>query len=120
MHRYGTSYQSRTHEDVVSAAGLLLRDEQWEQNFDAAFWKLREIGLQYNLSQSLANRVGADRASLSVTGRDLFILWRAQDEINGVRVQDPERTATTEQYGGSNIWLSPPMSSVSAMIRVSF
>jgi hypothetical protein len=120
MHRYGTSYSSRTHEDVIATAGHLLQDDQWESNFDAAFWKLREIGIHYNLSQSLASRVGADRASLSVTGRGLFTLWQAQKEIDGVRIQDPERTSTADQYGASNIWLSPPMSSVTAMMRVSF
>jgi hypothetical protein len=122
-HQYNTSWYSRVQtygDDLATAAGVLLRDQKHTTNFDGAFWRIREIGLLYNLSQSLANRVGAERASVSVTARNMFILWQAQEDVSGVTITDPERNSSVEQFGGENYWLSPPLSSVTAMLRVTF
>ena len=44
--------------------------------YDATFWKMREMSLRYQLPRSLVERVGVDRASVSLSGRNLFFFWR--------------------------------------------
>jgi hypothetical protein len=91
--------------------------------------KLRELGLRYNLPESLVGRLSADRATLSLSARNMFILWREQETLG-----DPASSAETLQYGahiadpeygtanaaGSNWFIEPPLSSISATLRVTF
>ena len=83
------------------------------------FWKLREIGLRYNLPESLTQRIGADRASLAFSGRELGILWRAQESAWGAHITDPEQ-ADPDPGAGENNRVSPPLSNLSVELRVTF
>ena len=92
----------------------------WENlgQYDTDFWKLREIGVNYS-SDYLAGFIGAERASLSVSGRDLGILWQKQPTlIGGTNAVDPE---FGNPVRGVSAWFTaPPTSSVTATMRVTF
>jgi hypothetical protein len=87
-------------------------------SFNASFAKLREVSANYTLPSTLAGRIGASRASVSVAGRNLWTIWTAQDEISGAPVTDPEaRNATSITGSNSNV---PPLTSFVVTMRVSF
>ena len=83
-------------------------------NYRADFWKLREIGLRYELPEMLVGRIGADRASLSLSGRELAIIWQKQPDVKrpitnetmGLSVGDPEMARPLG--GQSNFRTMPP------------
>jgi hypothetical protein len=85
----------------------------------ADFWKLREVGLRYNLPESLAATIGADRASLAFSARELGILGRAQSHAWGAMLTDPEQ-ADPDPGAGENNRVSPPLSNLSVELRVTF
>ncbi|MQA91363.1 MAG: SusC/RagA family TonB-linked outer membrane protein [Gemmatimonas sp.] len=123
----GLTAGSRKHwlqDDSVWRAGMLqvgtFRDVTVDEFWRADFLKLREIGLQYQLPAALVARAGANRASLSLSGRDLLYLWRKNEfDPGGIAITDPERgmnthTSTLDYYTGL------PYASASATLRVSF
>ena len=120
---YNNSRVSRAEDDPLWVAmdrmASFYGDNRSKGLFDADFWKLREIGARYQLPESLIGRVGMDRASLSVSGRNLFTLWRAQEEIFGLEVTDPEY-GTPYIDTENNFWETPPLASFSATLRMSF
>ena len=76
-----------------------------------ALQKLRELGMRYQLPQSLLGGA-VDRASISVTGRDLFMLWQKNDtDLAGSKIYDVEQTST-------NIWAFPNVSRIDVTLRV--
>jgi TonB-dependent starch-binding outer membrane protein SusC len=87
------------------------------QIYDAAFWKLREVGLRYQLPQTMLRRTGVDRAALSVSGRNLWTIWQRTKDLTGAPITDPELTSPT---GGSALGQMPGISSITASLRVSF
>ena len=128
---YSTAYSARTERDPAFVAAKRLGGAAALQYYDAGFWKLREVAVRYNLPESLTGRIGADRASLAVSGRGLWTIWVAQATLCrpaspaggpvpcvGELVTDPE--LRNSQQGGANFYLSPPTSSVSATLRVTF
>jgi hypothetical protein len=58
--------------------------------FKAGFAKLREVSATYTLPVAWAARYGLSRAAITVAGRNLAILWRAQKESFGVKLVDPD------------------------------
>jgi hypothetical protein len=66
----------------------------------------------------LASRIGADRASLSVSGRELAHLYRAQPSNFGANMGDPE-LADSDQ-GAANYRVMPPLSRLNAELRIIF
>jgi TonB-linked SusC/RagA family outer membrane protein len=85
--------------------------------YDAAFWKMRELGARYQLPDNMVRRTGADRASLAVSARNPWTIWQRTKDIRGAPVTDPELTSPT---GGSALGQMPGISSVTATLRVSF
>jgi TonB-linked SusC/RagA family outer membrane protein len=73
----------------------------------AAFWKIREISLRYDVPKSLLSKTGfIKRASVSVQGRNLFI-WTPKTNL----YTDPEYSANgadSNAIGFTNINLTPP------------
>lgn len=118
-HIYNNTLISRTEDDPMWVAGDRLGDDLAKQLYDGDFWKLREIGLRFTLPASLVSRFGAERALLSVSGRNLWTLWQAQPEIWGVKVSDPE-FGTPTVSGDSNFWVQPPFANATATLRVTF
>jgi hypothetical protein len=92
------------------------RTIQWL--FDADFWKLREIGASYDLPQSITQRAGADRASISVSARELGTLWRAQDHLGGTAAGAPPRYFNDSEAG--ELRRLPGISTIAATLRVTF
>jgi hypothetical protein len=129
---YNNAYEARTERNPRWVAiDRLGGTERTYWIFDASFWKMREIGLRYTLPESLVTRMGADRASLSLSGRGLWTMWVKQstlcappdlgtDEMwcKGELITDPEMG--TSVPGGRNYRITPPTADVSATLRVQF
>jgi hypothetical protein len=90
--RYGNSYMIRCYCDPVFAAQFQYGDNRSQGLADRSFVKFREIGARYQLPGSLTSRIGADRAALTLSGRELGI-WRRERELWGAgMLDDPEKT----------------------------
>ena len=99
--------------------------------YQAGFLRLRELSATYTLQPSIARRVGASSASISVAGRNLSMLWTAQDGWNTSRdgkiyvdiadqhVWDPEIRAVGDLSNGFQTIL-PPTASFSTSLRLTF
>lgn len=70
----------------------------------AGFGKIRNVSLTYDVPESWVGRLGASRASVTLTGANLGTFWRAQDRKFGARAQDPEvRFNSANWYGDPNL-----------------
>ena len=86
--------------------------------FDADFVKLREIGVNYDLPDWMAGKMGAERASLAFNMREVATLWAAQDQIWYATVSDPQLGgARTDDTINRQI---PGFSSANLTLRVTF
>jgi hypothetical protein len=108
----------------ASEGSPAFNDERYQGRVQADFWKAREIGLRYNLPQNLVQRMGADRASLSVSARNWWIIWNgAKTDFGGGVIADPEsRGVASGGTGGTltNTYAVPGIANVSASMRVTF
>lgn len=94
---------------------------------NAGFVRLRNVSATYDLPIEWAQRVGGSRASITVSGRNLALLWQEQKYVElpdgsiipDPQIKDPERRFTGE-VGTFHQALMPPLASVMATIRVSF
>lgn len=67
----------------------------------AGFGKLRNISLTYDAPTGVAGKLGASRASVTLTLANVATIWRAQQGTFGGKAVDPEvrtNTATTTGY----------------------
>jgi hypothetical protein len=89
-HRYNTAYGTILQDDPLYYAGYRLN--QWAQlaYYSADFWKLREVGVRYELPESVAGRIGADRASIGFSGRELATLWWRDGGALGLGPTSPQ------------------------------
>ncbi len=94
----------------------------WQNSglMDAGFAKLREVSLAYSLPERLLSRVGIDRASIAVAGRNLAVLWRATDDVFGRKVIDPEVRLTSNEQSAYFQTVMPQYASFSTTLRLSF
>jgi TonB-dependent SusC/RagA subfamily outer membrane receptor len=86
---------------------------------DAGWAKLRTVSATYRFPASIARRIGAERASVTVAGRNVATLWVAQEEKFGHRLPDPE----TSEAQPLNAYIQeswPHLTSVEAVLRLSF
>jgi TonB-linked SusC/RagA family outer membrane protein len=103
---------------TVAAIDGLIPSSPYTAWFNASFAKLREVSATYSLPASLAGRMGASRASISVAARNLWTIWQAQTDIGGAPITDPEaRNAASLTGSNSNI---PPLASFLVTLRASF
>ena len=122
-HNYNNSRVSILEDDpfwVASNRRNATRQSREKGLFKADFWRLRDVGMIYSLPSSWVQRTGASRASLSVSGQNLWLIWQTQKEIFGHSVVDPEYGNTSNLGGTGSFYASPALSSVSATIRVTF
>ncbi|HUP53478.1 MAG TPA: SusC/RagA family TonB-linked outer membrane protein [Longimicrobiales bacterium] len=122
-HNYNSSAVSRVEDDAWwvaqdRASGTGCNFDKCM--FDASFWKLREVGFRYNLPQSIIARTGASRASLAFSARNIWTIWRAQDDLTGLAITDPEYGDPTALTGGGNFWSQPPLTNLNMTLRVTF
>jgi hypothetical protein len=122
-HNYRNSAVSRVQDEPMFVAGEIAMGtacSRFNCFFDQDFWKLREVGVRYNLPESLVAVTGASRASLAFSARNVMILWQAQKRISGNVVTDPEMGNPNQLTGGGNFWAQPPLSSLNVTLRVTF
>ena len=98
--------------------GQYWNDSSWA--YDGDFWRVREIGATWQIPAGIMGRLGADRASLAVSARDMFIPWRRVESINGVNISDPEHGGEGPLNNAVNFWHGPPNQSFDVTLRVSF
>ena len=99
--------------------------------YRASFLRLRELSATYSAQPSIARRIGASSASLSVAGRNLSMLWTQQDgwktsrdgmikiNIADQHVWDPEIRAVGQLSSGFQTIL-PPTASFVTTLRLTF
>jgi TonB-linked SusC/RagA family outer membrane protein len=99
--------------------------------YQAGFLRLREVSATYTMPKSIFQRIGASSASISVAGRNLSMLWTAQDgwktsrdgsihiDVADQHVWDPEIRAVGQLSNGFQTIL-PPTASFSTSLRLTF
>jgi TonB-linked SusC/RagA family outer membrane protein len=99
--------------------------------YQAGFLRLREVSATYTVPPSLFRRFGASSASISVAGRNLSMLWTAQDgwktsrdgmihiDIADQHVWDPEIRAVGDLSNGFQT-IMPPTASFTTSLRLTF
>jgi TonB-linked SusC/RagA family outer membrane protein len=99
--------------------------------YKAGFLRLRELSATYTLPPSLTSRLRASGASLSAAGRNLSMLWTAEQGWNtsrdglvrvpiaGQHVWDPETRAVGQLSNGFQTIL-PPTASFTMTLRLTF
>jgi TonB-linked SusC/RagA family outer membrane protein len=125
-HRRNNTYLSvcQCNPLFEAAENAVFDDERYFGRVEAKFWKMRDIGIRYTLPQNIVGRVGADRASLSVSAHNLFFIWNgAKTDLGGGVIADPEsRGQASGQTGGTltNTYAFPGIATISASLRVAF
>ncbi|RMH18178.1 MAG: TonB-dependent receptor, partial [Gemmatimonadetes bacterium] len=87
----------------------------WGYLEDGSFFRLREVSLTFFLPESWANRVQAQRASLTLTGRNLGV-WT---DYTGI---DPEVNfaGAGDNFGTTDFLTQPPLRYWTARVNLSF
>lgn len=99
--------------------------------YNAGFVRLREVSLTYTLPSMMAARLGANRGSVSIAGRNMLMLWTAQEGFNTPRsgqvfpdvgdavIWDVETRGTGDLSSGYQT-VMPPMANAVVTVRLSF
>jgi TonB-dependent SusC/RagA subfamily outer membrane receptor len=99
--------------------------------YKAGFLRLRELSATYTVPPAMVSRVGASGATVSLAGRNLSMLWTAEQGWNtsrdglvrvpiaGQHVWDPEIRAVGQLSNGFQTIL-PPTASLTATLRLNF
>ncbi|WP_120261896.1 SusC/RagA family TonB-linked outer membrane protein [Sphingobacterium detergens] len=94
------------NETVVSYENYWKRAYSGTQNiWDETFIKLREVSLSYNLPREVASRFKAKKASIGVTGQNLF-LWTKEYRFSDPDAGSEDLNSPSMRYLGFNISLS--------------
>jgi TonB-linked SusC/RagA family outer membrane protein len=122
---YRSCLTAVTRDEPMFLAGTgAYYDDRYNGRFPADFWRLRQLGARYNLPQNIVSKIGADRASLSVSGNNLFILWQKTTvDKAGNNIYDPEYSINTSSAGAPSttaLWEMPGLASFNAQLRISF
>jgi hypothetical protein len=109
-------------DDPLFLAGISTNlDDRYNGRFPADFWRLRQIGMRYNLPQNLVGRIGADRASISVSANNVMMLYqRVKTDMSGNNIYDPELTINGDNPAATALWEQPGLASMNAMVRIAF
>ncbi|MEP6495781.1 MAG: TonB-dependent receptor [bacterium] len=99
--------------------------------YQAGFLKLRELSASYTLKPSLAQKLGASGGSVTLAGRNLSMLWTAEQgwntsrdgeiyvDVAGQHVWDPEIRALGPLSNGYQT-IMPPTASFVATFRLTY
>ncbi len=88
--------------------------------YGAGWAKLRNVSATYTLPDEMLSGIGASRASLTLSGQNLAILWQETEELFGRRIIDPENRLTGSETSGYVQTVVPHLSSFVATMRVTF
>ncbi len=103
----------------TSGSGAL--DDRYNGRFAADFWRLRQVGARYNLPQDLVGRIGADRASVSVSASNIWMIWqKTKQDLAGNNIYDPEYSVNSNNPSATALWEMPGIAAMNAMVRISF
>ena len=119
-HRYHNTLAARLLTDARFAYGSQIDDRTVRRLYANDFWKLREISVRYRLPESIVARSGAQRASIAVSARNLYTLYRSQTTISGGQIADPEYGNNNVNGADTNYWEIPPLASINMTLRVTF
>jgi TonB-linked SusC/RagA family outer membrane protein len=107
--------------DPMQAAAILTPDVEHDQFERDDYLRLRDISLSYDLPSSWVQRAGASRASLTLTGRNLYTLYHSSYGRDGSRTHDPEtKAARNTPWPGWQQTRVPLASSIVTTMRVTF
>jgi TonB-linked SusC/RagA family outer membrane protein len=96
-------------------------DDRYQGRFPADFWKVRQLGLRYNLPENLTARIGADRASFSVSANNMWVLWqKTKTDLGGNPIYDPDYSNNGNDPNATALWEMPGIASLTAALRVTF
>ena len=100
----------------------LAGQRMWRESgyMDASFAKLREVSVSYTLPERVVTNIGASRATLTVSGRNLWTIWQATEDIFGREVLDPENRLTSSELSGYFQTVLPQYASLLATVRLQF
>lgn len=127
---YCTSRACRSQDDPIFMAYRAIGRNPLGM-YDAGFAKLREVSATWTLPQAWVGALGASRGSLSVAGRNLMMLWTAQEgwdtprsglitvPLGNGKVWDPETRGTGSLATGFQT-VMPPLSTAVMTVRLSF
>jgi TonB-linked SusC/RagA family outer membrane protein len=117
----GNARVANTRDDPMWQVGQVVNDDHYQGRFDASFWRLREISVRYQLPRSILETVGVDRASLGLSARNLWYLWRRQDhDRGGSYLVDPENVGALSQAPNVQLQQVPGTQSWAVTLRVAF
>ena len=88
--------------------------------FNAGFAKLRELSATYTFGGRVLQRVGASGASISFAGRNLATLWRAQKDVYGEIIADPEIGIPSSELSNYVQSVVPPLTQFVTTLRLTF
>ena len=128
---YNVSELRNTHDDPRFRASFFFGPWPDHSNVyltQQNWWKIREVGANYQFSEPLAGRLGAERASLGLTWRMNNVIWRNftkhyRDNPGAGIIADPEQGNAQERATAASArttWAEPPVSSVHLTLRVVF
>ncbi len=105
----------------IAAISAQSRDERYIGRYPADFWKLRQIGVRYNIPNAVVTRFGADRASITVSGNNIMTLWqKTKTDLAGASIYDPELSVNGDVPGQTALGGMPALTRYSAALRVIF
>ncbi|MQA92089.1 MAG: TonB-dependent receptor [Gemmatimonas sp.] len=115
---------SLAQDDPIYVEGVVFQqrhpyDQTLIRAFDASFWKLRRVGARYEVPNRWIANTGASRASISISGTNLWTIWQKTKELSGAPVVDPE-FAGIESVTDTDLGMMPPLSGFSVRFDVSF
>ncbi len=130
MHNLGiTETVLRRDDPMVQATRALEND--YMGLYEAGFARLREVSLGYTVPDTWSERVGATRASVNLSARNLWMLWtqkhgvgtprdgRVDAERGGLWTWDPEMRSMGDVQADFQTVL-PPTASANLTFRLSF
>ncbi|MBI4541089.1 MAG: TonB-dependent receptor, partial [Gemmatimonadetes bacterium] len=95
--------------------------ELWQTGMiEGGFAKLRNVSATYQLPRVWAQRIGADRASMTLAGENLATLWVEQCCVFGRKQVEPEIRSSTSELSDYNQEQFPQPRRLTAAFRVSF
>jgi TonB-linked SusC/RagA family outer membrane protein len=112
--------QERTDPFFLAATSNFI-DDRYNGRFDGDFWRLRQVGARYNLPQDLVGRIGADRASISVSASNIWTIWqKTETDLAGNNIYDPEYAINGGDPQATALWEMPGIAALNAQIRIAF
>jgi TonB-linked SusC/RagA family outer membrane protein len=121
---YRSCYAAVIRTDPLFLAGNNagpVADDRYQGRFPADFWKVRQLGVRYNLPETVLARIGADRASFSVSANNMWVLWqKTKTDLSGNPIYDPDYTNNGNDPNTTALWEMPGIASITAALRVTF